>query len=46
MTLSIEKGSPLEHAEKLAQTIMKAYTPIELPPPEGGTIIKGFSFAE
>lgn len=32
MTLSIEKGSPLEHAEKLAQTIMKAYTPIELPP--------------
>lgn len=32
MTLSIEKGSPLEHAEKLAQTLMKAYTPIELPP--------------
>lgn len=32
MTLSIEKGSPLEHAEKLAQTIMRAYTPIELPP--------------
>ncbi|MEH7802459.1 hypothetical protein V7274_17905, partial [Bacillus pumilus] len=23
MTLSTKKGSPLEHAEKLAQTIMK-----------------------
>nr|MDF9458371.1 glycoside hydrolase family 88 protein [Bacillus pumilus] len=32
MTLSTEKGSPLEHAEKLAQTIMKAHTPIESPP--------------
>lgn len=32
MRVCTEKTSPLEYAEKLAQTIMKAYTPNKLPP--------------